>query len=260
MQKEITVDYTIEFNANTGKVNKNIMMKVAKDLIFNQKKVGDYFVKDNTNREFAFSLAKDGNEVTVDCEFTTDETECGKDRYNVVKFYYSPKSKKIEDVEYESYFVESFERKDGKITESVTRKMKESEDTLHDRMADFLLSYADYYDLNDAMDTDEYDTVEDWVYSLDIDELAEGIRFDLEDENNGALHPSVVGDDTVWFGDTERYLSAVRDEGFELLAEYGEDYDSDHFVDDSWDSEKIDDVNVKFDPEEEAESLYDLEF
>lgn len=260
MQKEITVDYEIPFNKTTGKVNKKDMMKVAKDLVLNYKKQGDYFVKDTTNREFAFTLRKDGNVITVDCEFTIDETECGRDRYNMVNFYYSPKSKKIEDVEYESYFVESFERKDGRIAESVTKKFKEAEDTLHDRMADFFLSYADYYDLRDSMDDDEYDTVEDWVYSLSIDELADSIKYDLEDEDNGSLVASVIGDDTIWFGDTERELDAVREEGYELLAEYGEDYEGDHFVDGSWDSEKIDNVNVPFDPVKEAEGLYDFEF
>lgn len=255
----MTVDYEIPYNKTTGKVNKKDMMKVAKELLFNHKKQGDWFIKDATNREFVFTLSKDGNNVEVSCEFAEGETESGRDRSNRLTFYYSPRTKKIEDVEYESYFVESVEGTSGRLSESVTRKFKEASEDLRSRMADFLLCYADYYDLHDAMEGD-FENVEDWVHSIPIDELAEAIRFDIEDDDNGDLSPRVIGDDTIWFDNGERPLEEVREEAIALLREYDADYEYDHYSQDGWDKDEVEAVNVKRELPDENDFDYDFEF
>ncbi len=110
MQKEIKVDFVIEWNRSNGKVNASTLKKVAKHLIESGllRKGTEYFIED-INGSTTFWSVEDGANWYSDygyaltIEFTEDETEKGCDWFNCL--YFDKRGAKITDSKYESYKV-----------------------------------------------------------------------------------------------------------------------------------------------------------
>lgn len=109
-QKEIKVNFPIEWNRDNGRVKVSVIKKVAKHLIDNGllKDGTEYFITDADGAVTFWSVNRGSAWGSffawcVSIEFTEDETAKGCDWFNAL--YFDKRAGKITESEFESYRV-----------------------------------------------------------------------------------------------------------------------------------------------------------